>query len=83
MRAMRRVVLMPAARPSQSAIAKILASEATAARLLDMQLGTFRSLVKSGALPPPIRLDAETERWRVRDLEAIVSGDASERPLEW
>lgn len=67
---------MPAAR-------QILASDRTAAKLLDMTRAEFRSLVEAGALPPPVKLGNALQRWRVRDLEAIVTGDAAEQPLEW
>ncbi len=54
----------------------ICASERTAARLLDMKTTEFRKLVNFGALPLPKRVGG-MDRWRVADLEAIVSGNAA------
>jgi hypothetical protein len=53
----------------------------TAAKMLDMSQAEFKSLVECGALPgPQVHLiDGQSnriERWRVADLEAILSGDA-------
>lgn len=59
----------------------ILASEKTAAALLDMKPSEFRSLVESGALPPPENFHG-FQRWRVSDLEAIASGDALDGEFE-
>lgn len=53
----------------------ILASEKTAAALLDLKPAEFRSLVERGALPGPQDLDG-FDRWRVADLEAICTGIA-------
>ncbi|EAQ22822.1 hypothetical protein [Roseovarius sp. 217] len=55
--------------------APILASEKTAAALLDMKPAEFRSLVERGALPGPQEIHGFA-RWRVADLEAIWTGDA-------
>jgi len=69
---------MAAPRPSP-----IAAKDTTAAKLLDMPLKDFRRLVSRGALPPPVRI-GEHERWRVAEIEAILSGSAlqSDDP-EW
>lgn len=45
----------------------------TAASILDMTRPEFLKLVKAGVLPPPCNL----ERWRVADLEKIMSGEAA------
>ncbi|MGY6697868.1 MAG: hypothetical protein ACXIUW_17835 [Roseinatronobacter sp.] len=59
----------------------ILASEKTAAALLDMKPVEFRSLVEAGALPPPENFHG-FQRWRVKDLEAIASGAVMEGDFE-
>ncbi|WP_171099283.1 MULTISPECIES: hypothetical protein [unclassified Ruegeria] len=59
----------------------LLAKERTAANLLDMTAKEFRSLVNAGALPPPMKLAGDIERWNVRDLRAILNGDAA-RPQD-
>lgn len=61
--------------------APILASEKTAAALLDMKPAEFRSLVQAGALPPPEDFRG-FQRWRVKDLEAIASGDQLDAEFE-
>lgn len=50
--------------------------EATAAKMLDMPVAEFRRLVAADALPPPCRVGGH-ERWRVKDIEAILNGGAS------
>lgn len=59
----------------------ILASERTAARLLDMPQSKFSRYVRNGALPAPVRV-GEDMRWRVADLEKIASGEAARPPEE-
>ena len=54
---------------------QIAVRESTAARLLDMSAAEFRRLVAAGALPGPVRI-GPNERWRVDQLQAILSGDA-------
>lgn len=51
----------------------LFASEATAAKLLDMPRADFRDLVSKGALPAPTRFD----RWDVAELQAIMRGQAA------
>lgn len=51
-------------------------TERTAAALLDMPVTKFLRLVEAGACPPPTRIGNEV-RWRVSDLEAVLSGKAS------
>lgn len=67
---------MAAPRPSP-----IAAKDTTAAKLLDMPLRDFRRLVSHGALPPPVRI-GEHERWRVADIEAILTGSAMDEEFE-
>lgn len=55
----------------------IFASEATAARLLDMKPGEFRQLVEDGHLPRPRDIGG-LRRWDVAELRRIASGDAVE-----
>jgi hypothetical protein len=54
-------------------VTTLFARDVTAARLLDMKPAEFRRLVEEGALPPPVKFD----RWDVRELERIMSGDAA------
>ena len=61
--------------------APILASEKTAAALLDMKPSEFRSLVKMGALPPAENIHG-FQRWRVKDLEAVATGAALDGDFE-
>jgi predicted DNA-binding transcriptional regulator AlpA len=65
-------------------VVPILASERTAAKLLDMRLAAFRSLVKEGVLPKPTEIGG-LERWDVEQLRAIISGAAAEGAgfIEW
>jgi hypothetical protein len=56
----------------------ILASEATAAKLLDLKPAEFRSLVDAGLLPRPREIAPGVPRWVVDDLRRIASGEASE-----
>lgn len=60
--------------------ATILAKEATAAAMLDLNKREFRNLVDLGALPPPIRIGS-LERWDTTALEAVARGVAA-RPDE-
>lgn len=65
-------------------IAPIAVAERTAARMMDMTPSDFRRLVQAGALPPPVRLQGDFERWRVADLEAVLNGDAmNEDQFTW
>lgn len=51
----------------------ILATEKTAAQLLDMKPAEFRRLVEQGALPKARRF----ERWDVEELRSVISGRAA------
>lgn len=55
----------------------LFATEATAARLLDMKLSEFRGLVQGGHLPPARRI-ANMQRWDVEELRKIIAGEAVE-----
>ena len=57
--------------------APIFASEATAARLLDMKPAVFRGLVKDGMLPGPRDIGGHP-RWDVAELRRIINGEAAE-----
>lgn len=57
-------------------LAPIFASEATAARLLDMRSADFRRLVQDGALPGP-RETGGRVRWDVAELRRIITGEAA------
>jgi hypothetical protein len=61
-----------------SVAAPILANESSAARLLDMTLVEFRSLVEAGHLPRPRAIAPGVPRWVVDDLRRIARGEASE-----
>ncbi|MDT0683581.1 hypothetical protein RM543_12865 [Roseicyclus sp. F158] len=56
--------------------------ETTAARMLDMRMSEFRNLVQIGALPQPINLAGQVLRWRVCELEAILSGAVPDEGFE-
>lgn len=56
----------------------IFATERSAAKLLDMKPSEFRHLVLNGALPPPIVIGGQFERWQVSTLESIVDGTAAQ-----
>lgn len=56
--------------------APILASETSAARLLDMKVPEFRSLVEAGHLPRGREIAPGVLRWVTDDLRRIASGDA-------
>ncbi|TCP58748.1 hypothetical protein EV663_11714 [Rhodovulum bhavnagarense] len=55
---------------------RLAVRDITAAQMLDMPPTQFRRLVADGALPPPTRI-AGLERWRVDQLQAILSGEAA------
>lgn len=61
-------------------LSPILASERSAAKLLDMKPTQFRALVACGALPAPVRIGSH-ERWDVEQIRNILSGKAA-RPCE-
>lgn len=50
--------------------------ESKAAAELDMPVSEFRALVDAGVLPRPVRIGG-LERWRMVDIEAILSGSAA------
>lgn len=55
----------------------VLASERTAAQLLDMKPCEFRSLVDAGHLPKP-RSIGGLPRWDMPELYKIIRGEAIE-----
>ena len=64
-------------------IAPIAVAERTAAKMMDMAPSDFRRLVKSGSLPSPVDISG-LARWRVADLEAVLSGAAmDESEFKW
>lgn len=63
-----------------TAVTPILASERTAAKLLDMKPGEFRALVNCGALPAPKQI-GDFKRWDVDQIREILTGKAA-RPAE-
>lgn len=56
--------------------APILASETSAARLLDMKVAEFRRLVEAGHLPRGREIAPGMVRWSTDDLRRIGSGEA-------
>lgn len=58
--------------------APILASETSAAQLLDMKPAEFRALVEAGHLPRGREIAPGLVRWPVDDLRRIARGEASE-----
>jgi len=52
----------------------LFASEATAARLLDMKPDAFRDLVARGHLPPARRI-GNLERFDLAELQAVIRGE--------
>ena len=62
----------------------LFASEATAAKALDLAVKDFRALVASGTLPRP-RMIGDHPRWDLAELHRIISGDAVEglREVKW
>lgn len=63
--------------------APILASETSAARLLDMKLAEFRALVEAGHLPRGREIAPGVLRWVTEDLRRIASGDAIDGGIDW
>ena len=59
-----------------SAAQPLAVRDTTAAKMLDMPATEFRRLVNAGALPKPCRIGRH-DRWRVRDIQAIVDGTAA------
>ena len=57
-------------------LAPIFATEASAARLLDMKPAEFRALVEAGHLPRGREIAPGVVRWSADDLRRIASGDA-------
>lgn len=51
-------------------------SDKSAAAMLDMPLTRFRRYVDQGALPTPCKI-GDDERWRVADLDAVLTGAAA------
>jgi hypothetical protein len=59
-----------------AAFQPILATESTAAKLLDMKPAEFRRLVDDGHLPRGREIAPGLLRWNVEDLRRIVEGRA-------
>lgn len=56
----------------------LFATETSAARLLDMRVAEFRSLVEAGHLPRGREIAPGVLRWVTDDLRRIANGDASD-----
>lgn len=65
-------------------IIPIYVGESNAAKILDMTKSQFRSLVEAGSLPPPFTIH-DVQRWRVADLDGIISGQSlhREEDFQW
>lgn len=61
----------------------ILATETTAAQLLDMKPAEFRALVGAGHLPRGREIAPGMVRWITEDLRKIASGEAIEGGIDW
>ena len=61
----------------------IAVGEKKAADMLDLSRADFLRLVREGTLPKPKKIASDIERWRVSDLEAIVSGEAMDSDFQW
>lgn len=61
----------------------ILASETSAARLLDMKPAEFRALVEAGHLPRGREIAPGVIRWLADDLRRVASGEAVEGGIDW
>lgn len=55
----------------------IMASEATAARLLDLRTNEFKALVDDGHLPPGHEIAPGVVRWDTEVLKRISAGDVT------
>lgn len=64
-------------------ITPIYASEANAARLLDLKPAEFRALVEAGHLPRGREIAPGVLRWLTDDLKRIASGEAIDGGIEW
>lgn len=64
---------------------QIMASEARAAKLMDLTRSEFKSLVEVGSLPPGREIAPGIVRWNVQELRRIASGDQIEgmQDVEW
>ncbi|MBM2320507.1 MULTISPECIES: hypothetical protein [Roseobacteraceae] len=56
----------------------IMASETTAARLLDLRTNEFKALVDEGHLPPGHEIAPGVVRWDTEVLKRISAGDVTE-----
>lgn len=61
--------------------APIAVRDKVAAKMLDLDIDEFRGLVAAGSLPPPKAIGPH-DRWRVADLDAILTGEAMETDFE-
>ena len=61
--------------------APLCVRDTRAAEMLDLPPARFRALVAEGILPPPVSIGG-MERWRVADLDAILTGQKLDA-IEW
>lgn len=55
-------------------ITLIAVGEKKAAKMMDMSLDRFLTLVRAGSLPRPKPIAPGVERWSVEELSAILNG---------
>ncbi|MDO8983799.1 hypothetical protein [Cypionkella sp.] len=60
----------------------IFASEASAAKLLDMKPAELRAQVEAGNLPPPKQI-GPFERFDVDELRRVIRGEAMGGAMQW
>lgn len=60
-----------------------LASETSAARLLDIKVAEFRSLAEAGHLPRGREIAPGLWRWATEGFRRIVSGEAIDGEIDW
>lgn len=60
----------------------IFATEANAARLLDMRPAEFRQLVEAGHLPGPVSI-GPVRRYDVEHMRRVILGEVAAEALQW
>ncbi len=66
-----------------ASLTPILANEANAAKLLDLPLAEFRSLVDRGHLPKGREIAPGIIRWAADDLRALGKGQKIDWEPDW
>ncbi len=55
-------------------ITPIAVGERNAAKMMDMSVERFLTLVRAGSLPGPKQIATGVERWSVEELNSILNG---------